>query len=123
MATGLASKVLIDTNSLIYSIENRVNLRTLLQELPEISGILVPECVHRELQSMLGSVRYASGALELSEKFERIQGGGYADDCIIDLAKKENYFILSNDRGLINRAREAGIRSLIIRGNRKIVFA
>lgn len=123
MSSGLASKVLVDTNSLIYSIEHRVNLKNMLQELPEVSGVLVPECVHRELQAMSGDRKYARGALELSEKFDRIPGEGYADDCIIEIAGKEHYFILSNDRALLKRAKEAGIRTLVLRGNRKVEFA
>ncbi len=123
MDSGLASKVLIDTNSLIYSIENRVNLKDLLQEVPEVNGILVPECVHRELQAMSGNRKYARGALELSEKFDRIPGEGYADDCIIEIAVRGHYFILSNDRALQKRAKEAGIRTLVLRGNRKVEFA
>lgn len=122
MPSGLASKVIVDTNSLIYSIEHRVDLKGLLQALPEIKGIVVPDCVHIELRSMAGNRKYAPGALELSEKFERIPGEGYADDCILEIAKREHYFILSNDRALLGRAREAGIRTLVLRGNRSVEF-
>lgn len=122
MPAGLASKVLIDTNSLIYSIENRIDLKSLLQGMPEIRGILVPECVHRELQAMAGKRKFASGALELSEKFDRIPGEGYADDCLIEIAGREGYFLLTNDRVLISRARNSGIRALAIKGNRRVEF-
>lgn len=122
MRSGLASKVLVDTNSLLYSIEHRVDLKNLLQELPEVNGILVPECVHSELLAMSANRKYARGALELSEKFERIPGEGYADDCIIEIAKRERFFILSNDRDLVRRAREEGIRTLVIRGNKRVEF-
>ncbi len=122
MPSGLASKVIVDTNSFIYSIEHRLNLKFLLQDLPEVKGIVVPECVHKELIAMSGNRKYASGALELSEKFERIPGEGYADDCIIEIAKREHYFILTNDRDLLKRAKGAGIRTLVIRGNKRIEF-
>ena len=95
MNSGLASKVVVDTNSLIYSIEHRVNLRALLLELPEVKGIIVPECVHRELQAMSGDVKFALGALELSEQFERVPGEGYADDYILELAKKGQLFVMN----------------------------
>ena len=122
MNSGLASKVVVDTNSLIYSIEHRANLRQLLLELPEVKGIMVPECVYRELRAMAGSMKFAQGALELSEKFERIPGEGYADDCILEIAKEGHFFVLSNDRALLARAKEAGIRAITIRGNRKVEF-
>ncbi len=122
MNSGLASKVLVDTNSLIYSIEHRVNLRALLLELPEVKGIVVPECVHRELQALSSNVKFAMGALEFSEQFERVSGEGYADDCILEVAKKGHLFVLSNDRALLARAKEAGIRAITIRGNRKVEF-
>ncbi len=122
MNSGLASKVVVDTNSLIYSIEHRVNIRALLLELPEVKGIVVPECVHRELQALSGNVKFAMGALELSRQFERIPGEGYADDCIIEVAKSGHLFVLSNDRALLGRAKEAGVRAITIRGNRKVEF-
>lgn len=122
MSSGLASKVIVDTNSFIYSIKHKVDLKHLLQELPEIKGIVVPECVHSELTTLARTLKYANGALELSEKFERISGQGYADDCIIEVASREHFFVLSNDRELLKRAKEAGIRTLMIRGNREIEF-
>lgn len=123
MPAGLGSKVLLDTNSLIYSLKQRADIRDLLSRLPEVSGILVPTCVLKELESMSDDVSYARGALSLAKKFKTIEGEGPADDCILELATGHGLFILTNDRGLIERAKALRIRTLSFKGGRNIDFS
>lgn len=123
MAPLAAAKVLLDTNSLIYSIKQKSDLRELLFELPEVSGIVVPTCVLRELEKMSGDVMFANGALALASKFPSVEGEGPADDCILDLASREGYFVLTNDRALTRRAKEIGVRTLSFIGKRRIDFS
>ncbi len=123
MPSGMASKVILDSNALIYSLEHKSDLRGLLLSIPEISGILVPKCVLRELETMSSDVRYARGALTLASGFPSVEGDGPADDCILEVASKNRYFILTNDRGLILRAKKAGVRTLSFKRNRVIEFS
>lgn len=123
MPSGMASKVILDTNSLIYSLKQKADLRNLLFEIPEIAGIVVPKCVLRELEHMSSDVMYARGALTLASKFPMVEGEGPADDCILDLAVKNKYFILTNDRGLLDRAKKAGVRTLSFKRSRLIEFS
>lgn len=122
MPSGMASKVILDTNSLIYSLEHKSDLRNLLLNIPEVSGIVVPLCVLRELERMSNDVRYARGALTLASSFPSIEGQGPADDCLLEIASKNRFFILTNDRELISRAKEAGIRTLSFKRARIIDF-
>ncbi len=122
MPSGIASKVILDTNSLIYSLEHKADLRVLLQNIPEVSGVVVPTCVLKELEKMSKDVRYARGALTLAGSFPAVEGDGPADDCILNLASKNRFFILTNDRELISRAKRSGIRTLSFKRARVIDF-
>lgn len=123
MVSGMASKVILDTNSLIYSLKQKTDIRELMFNLPEVSGIVVPECVLFELERMSDDVMYARGALALASRFPTVEGEGPADDCILSLAIKEKWFILTNDRELLRRAREEGIRTLSFMGKKRIDFS
>lgn len=122
MPSRLGSKVLLDSNSLIYALEQRSDLREILSQIPEVTGILVPNCVLAELRSMSGDVKYAAGALKLAHTFQTIEGEGVADDCLLELAGRHNFFILTNDRGLLKRARIQGIGTLTFKQKRRIEF-
>lgn len=123
MPSGVASKVILDTNSLIYSLKQKADIRDLLFKLTEVSGVVVPRCVLHELESMSGEVMFARGALALASRFPPIEGDGPADDCILELAMENRYFILTNDRELLRRARKEGVRTLSFRGRKRIEFS
>lgn len=122
MPAGLASKVLVDSNCLIYALEQKSDIRDLLSQMPEITGIIVPECVLIELRDMSRDVKFARGALSLARNFQSIEGSGPADDCLLKIAAENNFFILTNDRGLLSRARKSGIRTLTFKQNKRIEF-
>lgn len=119
----MGTKVLLDSNSLIYSIKQRTDIRDLLFRIPEITGILVPECVLEELRRMSADVQYARGALQLARSFETIGGTGPADDCLLKLASEGGFFILTNDRELLGRVRKSGIRALSFKQKRIIDYS
>lgn len=119
----MCALVILDTNSLIYSLKQRANIRDLLSRFVEITGIVVPECVLHELESMSGDVMFASGALNLARTFRIIEGSGPADDCILDVASRQKCYILTNDRELIRRARKMGITTLSFRQSRRIDYS
>lgn len=122
MPARLGSKVLLDSNSLIYALEQRSDIREIMSQIPEVTGILVPTCVIAELRSMSSDVRFASGALKLARTFQSIEGEGVADDCLLELASHNNFFILTNDRALIKRAKVQGIGTLTFKQKRRIEF-
>ena len=112
--------VLLDTNSLIYSLKNRVDIQLILNFKFNIFRIAVPECVIRELENLSTSVPYAKGALLLSKRFEIIPARGHGDNCLIDTALDVGYSVLTNDRKLIERLREKGVSCLTIKGKNDI---
>ena len=117
MASGV---IIIDTNSLIYAIRNRVDIRAQLLEFPEISKILIPKCVLNELIGLETRVPEASGALDMASRFEVVDSQGSGDDCILNTALTNGAAILTNDRELTARARSKGIRTFAVRGKSRI---
>lgn len=114
--------VLLDTNSLIYSIKNKVDLQKLSSVLPGTGQVFVPECVLSELRGLSEDNRYAKAALILAERFYSVRSTGTGDDCIVDVATELGAVVLTNDRGLIERLKKSGVRALSIRGGKTIDF-
>ena len=117
MSSGV---IFVDTNSLIYAIRNRVDIRAQLLEFPEIRKILIPKCVLDELVGLSTRLPEASGALKMASKFEIVESEGSGDDCILNIALAYEAAILTNDRELTERARSNGIRTFSIRGKSRI---
>ncbi|KQB33935.1 MULTISPECIES: PIN domain-containing protein [Acidiplasma] len=105
--------LITDTNSLIYSIKNRLDIRNAILNLPVAFEILIPECVIDELKGLSRTYWYAGAALKYSEYFNVIRSSGRGDDCILKTAEALNCYVLTNDRGLIQRLRSKNIRVLI----------
>lgn len=107
--------VIVDTNTLIYSIKNKIDLKEKILDATQANRILVPECVLRELQGLSKSNYYAKAALLLADRFEKIESEGTGDECIIHCAEKIGGVVLTNDRELSSRIKEKGLRVLAIR--------
>jgi len=116
------SKVITDTNSLIYAIQKRIDLAKSLFLIDEVTGILVPACVVNELRALEVRNPDAKTALSMLNRFEFIDSEGQGDDCVLRIAIDMDAFILSNDKELISRARRSGLRTLSIRANGTIKF-
>lgn len=114
--------VVLDTNSLIYSIKNRVDIENQLLAFPGINKIVVPMCVVAELTGLSNENNFARGALRLSARFEVIDSEGSGDECILETAKRHNAIVLTNDRNLISRLKKEKIRVISIRGSRRLDF-
>lgn len=107
--------LILDTNAIIYSVRNRVDLKDRVLSSTAVNRIVVPGCVVRELEGLARSNPYAKAALALSDRFEKIESEGAGDDCIIKCAKNHGASVLTNDRDLVLRLKDAGIRVLSLR--------
>ena len=65
-----------------------------------------------ELRAMLASMREARAALKLADRYETLSTSGTGDDAIIELAIREGAVVVTADRDLIERLKEAGLRVL-----------
>ncbi len=115
-------KLLLDTNSLMYSIKNKMDIRMALLSIPLTFEILIPKCVIDELAGLSKTYWYARAALEYGKNFNIIESYGTGDNCILNMAIKLKCFVLTNDRGLINRLRSKNIKILMISNGKSIVM-
>lgn len=112
--------VIVDSNSIIYVVKNHINLDMALRSLsPELYPVL-PECVLRELRGLSKGNVYAKTALAIFSSVEVIGTEGRGDQCIIDLARKTGWAVLTNDRELTGQLRKFGIRVYLVKERRYI---
>jgi len=110
--------VIIDTNVLMYVYLARVDIFGELKARGYFK-FLVPDCVVKELEVLRDKAggkysRAANFALHLIEK-EKIEviksfGGKGTDEKLLELSKRNDCVLLTNDRELKKKARERGIR-------------
>jgi rRNA-processing protein FCF1 len=104
--------VLLDTNALLMPFQLGMDLEGEIERVLGRCRIAVPEAVMAELRSMPPTLREARAALQLAGRFETLPSRGMGDDAVLELASREGAVVVTGDRGLIDRLREAGLRVL-----------
>jgi rRNA-processing protein FCF1 len=112
--------LIIDTNILIYAAERNVDLMKAVQSMQLPYTPVILECVRKELNGLINSVRIANVALALSERFESLDSVGYGDDCITNTAISYSAAVLTNDRTLARSLKNIMIRTYSLRQGRLI---
>ena len=115
-------KVLLDTNSLIYAIRNRIDIEFELKGVTPQILPAVPECVIAELRGLSTTKWYAKAALQYSKKFDLVHSEGEGDFCIMMTAIHMNAAVLTNDRQFLKKLKNRGIRCMTLSGGHKIQF-
>lgn len=114
--------VVPDTNALIYAIKHRIDIESLLKEMPEVGKIVIPNCVIDELYGLSSRLVEARAAAVLAQRFTIEVSSGSGDECILSFANNSRAIVLTNDSELIKRLKEAGLRVLSIRAGKRIGF-
>lgn len=112
--------VILDSNSIIYAVRNHVNLELELKIAVPGSYPVIPECVISELRGLSRTNMHARTALSMSSRFEAISSEGKGDDCILKLASNTGWPVLTNDRELTRRLKEAGTKVYLVKERRYI---
>ncbi len=112
--------VVLDTNALLMPFEVGLNLdaevRNLLGEVRfVVPGPLVGELKHLEN-------RYAKAALTLARSREIVPSESHGDDAVIEVAVREQAYILTNDKELRRRARKQQIPLIYLRSGTHLVL-
>jgi len=97
------TKVVLDANSLLMPFQFSVNLDQEIKRLIGNARIYVPSSVIDELNTL-----DEKAALELSEKYRRVQVEKEGDDGVLEAASKLDGLVVTNDKELKKRALEQG---------------
>mmetsp|Transcript_36697 Transcript_36697/g.63012 ORF Transcript_36697/g.63012 Transcript_36697/m.63012 type:complete len:196 (+) Transcript_36697:36-623(+) len=115
--------VLIDTNFINFSIQNKLEIISSMMDCLYAKCIpVITDCVMGELEKMGRSHRLALRLVQ-DERFERVtctHKGTYADDCLVDrVTQHKCYIVATCDKDLKRRIRRIpGVPIMYIRGHR-----
>lgn len=117
-----AKKVVLDTNSLIYSVKSHVDLRDQITYLLGRSEILVPQCVIDELKGLSTGNIDARTAMGIVQRFMVVKSQGKGDVCVFNTAIENNAYVVTNDRNLAMKLHENGLRCLMFTARKTLAY-
>ena len=116
----MPQKVILDTNALLMVFQFRINIEKELERLLGSYEILIPSAVIAELCGICS--QEARAAMSLAARYTEMDSEGIGDDAILDAAKAMQAVLVSNDKGLIKRARESGLAVIRLRQRKYLVL-
>lgn len=106
---------LVDTNVLIYCVENSINLLSESSKILELKRIFVPTSVDTELSGLALSNRNAALAIEIHKGIPRISNSGSGDEAIVRAAQENGCAVITNDRELKRKLKDMKIPTYSLR--------
>lgn len=113
-----ATKVILDTNSLLLPFQKNVNIEAELFEILGNYEIIVLSSVIDELKNLAKGNWHAKTALELAKRYKILDVEEKGDFAIIFAAKNINAVVVTNDKKLRRELRKNGICVITSRGHR-----
>ena len=119
--------VILDTSAILMLFEFSIDLEDELIKLLGRFHILVPSPIIEELKLLSkhgnGKKRQnAKAALELINRYDKVEEKGTGDDSVLFLAKKFDGIVLTNDRNLRKRVKDASLQTIFLRGKQRLVL-
>ena len=120
--------VILDSSAILMLFEFAIDLEKELTRLLGNYHIVVPTPIVRELEflSENGTGKKnakAKASLKLIKKYDAIDmEGRNGDDSVLELAKKINGIVVTNDRELRNRVKEMSLSVIFLRAKKKLVM-
>ena len=111
--------VVLDTNALLMPFELRINLDYAVQEVLGDVRFVVPGPLIGELKHL--EHKHANAALQLARHYDIIQTEAHGDASVIELAIRLNAYALTNDKGLRQKLRKAGVPLIYLRSGTHLV--
>ncbi len=115
----MAKSVVLDANALLMPFQFKVNLDRELKRLLGDVPVLVPSSVLGELGNALD--KNSKAALALARKYSIAETELSGDDAVMDVARRHESAVVTNDRELIRRLRGERIPVIRLRGERYLV--
>ena len=120
--------VILDSSAIMMLFEFSIDLEKELTRLLGTYHIVVPKPIARELEFLSengdgNKNAKAKASLKLIKKYDVINvDEKFGDDSILELAKKTNGIVVTNDRELRNRLKELSISVIFLRSKKKLVL-
>jgi len=111
--------VVLDSNALMMPFQFRVNLDKELKRLFGEVPVYVPSSVLSELSAI--EDKNAKPALQLARKYHIVETELRGDDAVLDVAVRRGAAVVTNDRELIRRVRDARLPVVRMRGEHFLV--
>lgn len=108
--------ILIDTNEIIYALENKIDLYHLLNEL---SFPIRLYTTSRNVEELKGKIK---GDIVNILGIKVIDASGKTDDAMIKVAKENDLMLFTEDRRLAERAKKEGLKVIKIKNRKTIEF-
>jgi uncharacterized protein len=112
--------VVLDTNALLMPFEVGINIDLEVRNLLGDVRFVVPGPLVGELKHLEN--RYAKAALALARNREIVQCDAHGDDSVLEVAQRENAYILTNDKELRRRARKLRIPLIYLRSGTHLIL-
>ena len=125
-------KIIVDTNALLYAAKNRIDVFEILKKEHGSTSVILLESVEMELKKLVTTAKKSSDkqaanlAIKLIQKhipFPTIaprKAIENVDSTILELAKDNNWAILTNDLELRKKAKKQGTQTFVIRQKKLI---
>ena len=114
----MADIVVLDANALLMPFQFKINLDLELQRLFGCPDVVVPSSVLGELANAVD--RNAKAALSLARKYRVIETDLRGDHAVLEMADRFGAAVVTNDKELIARVRERGLRVVRLRSSRHL---
>jgi hypothetical protein len=107
--------------------EFSIDLENELTKLVGKFKIIIPSPIVEELKFLSNSGdgkkrQNAKAALQLIKNYEIVNIQGPGDDAVLNLAKKINGIVVTNDRELRRRIKELSLKVIFLRGKKKLAL-
>lgn len=112
--------VVLDTNALLMPFEVGINIDLEVRNLLGDVRFVVPGPLVGELKHL--DNRYAKAALTLARSREIVPSDAHGDDSVLEVAQREDGYVLTNDKELRRRARKLGIPLIYLRSGTHLVL-
>jgi hypothetical protein len=110
--------ILLDTNMLISIFKFRIDLESELERIFGTFKIRVPLIVKKELLRMNSSEAKAALDYIKDKEIDLKLEGKSADEVMLSMAKKYDFYVATNDRELRKKAKENNIKTIFLRKKR-----
>ncbi|MCK5396670.1 MAG: twitching motility protein PilT [Thermoplasmata archaeon] len=113
-------QIVADANALIAPFKLKFNIDSELTRLLGVYEIIVPKPIVGELEKLAVTNTHARGALKLAKSRIIKPTKSAGDDAVLELAKKIDGFVMTNDKELIARARKRNLKIIRVKEGGKL---